>query len=534
MKASVVALMMALSVSALNGSIARAQTRFALLVGHNFGSADEVPLKWAEADAIRMKSVLTEIGNIHPDRAILLRRPDSQSVAQAYARLQGAIFEAKHRGESTLLIFYYSGHADERRLHLSTEFLELSAFEKQLATIGADTVVAIIDACRNDQNPRAVAKGATRASSFAWPRPSPDMPKGYVRLSSAARGEVAQESDDLQGSLFTHHLLSGLRGSADANTDGVVTLNEVYGYGYRRTLADSHRDTHGIQHSELQVALAGRGELSLTYPRRAEANLAFAAELHGHLLVVDDATGRIVAELDPPGGTVERLAVPAGRYRIQLRRGRTTWTGLVKAGGGAAFVRANDLRAQSTVAVSTKGASYDPHPWMLSVGTGVGRASVDGFEAVPMVFWGIGVRLAPRWRAYIDGFLGATNNRQDDVWDLQQIEWGAAAGAEWSPWMTSSYHLWIGGRGGVVGVAQSGERSEMSRLMQAGATALQFEVDEVAIGPQVSLPVSFELHPWTQLGFRVSAEPWVRWLPVDSNTAARWGLMMHASAVVRL
>ncbi|MEM7679060.1 MAG: caspase family protein, partial [Myxococcota bacterium] len=265
---------------------ALAQTRFALLVGHNYGGVDEVPLKWAEADAARMQAVLSEIGNIHPDRAILLQRPDAQAVIRAYVSLQGAILEAKRRGESTLFIFYYSGHADEGHLHLATERVELPAFEKELAGIGADTVVAILDACRNDQNPRAVIKGATRAATFEWPLARPDTPRGYVRLSSAARGEVAQESDALQGSLFTHHLLSGLRGSADFDADGVVTLNEVYGYGYRRTLADSHRDTGGIQHSELQVALSGRGELSLTYPRRAEAKLAFGAELSGHLLIV--------------------------------------------------------------------------------------------------------------------------------------------------------------------------------------------------------------------------------------------------------
>ena len=40
----------------------------------------------------------------------------------------------------------------------------------------------------------------------------------------------------LGGSLFTHHLLSAMRGASDSDGDGQVTLFEAYSYAYERTL----------------------------------------------------------------------------------------------------------------------------------------------------------------------------------------------------------------------------------------------------------------------------------------------------------
>ena len=55
-------------------------------------------------------------------------------------------------------------------------------------------------------------------------------------LASSTASELSQESEALRASYFTHHLLSGLRGAADADRDGRVTLSEAYRYAYNRTL----------------------------------------------------------------------------------------------------------------------------------------------------------------------------------------------------------------------------------------------------------------------------------------------------------
>ena len=47
--------------------------------------------------------------------------------------------------------------------------------------------------------------------------------------SLSTSSDASQESDEIGGSYFTHYLVSGMRGAADANGDQLVTLAEVYG-----------------------------------------------------------------------------------------------------------------------------------------------------------------------------------------------------------------------------------------------------------------------------------------------------------------
>ena len=56
-------------------------------------------------------------------------------------------------------------------------------------------------------------------------------------MAASAGSELAQESDQLGGSVFTHFLQLGLWGLADRNDDGNVSLNEVFDYASERTVA---------------------------------------------------------------------------------------------------------------------------------------------------------------------------------------------------------------------------------------------------------------------------------------------------------
>lgn len=61
----------------------------------------------------------------------------------------------------------------------------------------------------------------------------------------------AHESDRLRSSFFSHHLITGLRGAADADGDERVALSEAYDYAYRQTLRSSGQTT------QLQPPLTG-------------------------------------------------------------------------------------------------------------------------------------------------------------------------------------------------------------------------------------------------------------------------------------
>lgn len=529
MKAGSLALLLTLSAS----TTARAETRFALLVGHNIGHPNEVALRWAEEDARRMQELLVAVGKVDVERAILLRGPTPGDVHEALAGLQVMVDAAKRRQERIVVFFYYSGHADDSALHLGLQTLSISALNARLSGLGADTVVEILDACRNDRTPRATAKGATRAPAFEWPAAHAASPRGFVQLRSASKGEVAQESDDLQGSLFSHHVLSGLRGSADSDRDGVVTLGELHRYGYRRTLESSHRQAAAVQHSELKVDLYGQSELIVTYPREADVRMIFGAEISGHVLIVDDASGRIVAELYSDTGTERELAVPRGRYRVQVRRQGTFRSGLVRADGGSRRVRLAELRPQEALAVMTKGAAFDPHPWEISAAGGVGRAAVAGFDPVPFASIGVTWRWHPRFHLAVRGFVGY-QQADGSPWQLEQFEWGAGAGVDWSFLRAARWDGRVGLRVGVVGVVQAGERADADRLRAVGIESVAVEDSNAGWGPDLAAVLTIDFFPWTQLGFRLAGSPSVRWLRVDGDMTARWGFSGEAGAVIRL
>src|SRR5262245_24709458 len=91
--------------------------RYALVVGANQGGSDRVELKYAVSDAERFAQVMTDIGGVSADNAVLLKEPHVGDLLRALdglkARLTALKAGASQDGR-TELVFYYSGHADDK------------------------------------------------------------------------------------------------------------------------------------------------------------------------------------------------------------------------------------------------------------------------------------------------------------------------------------------------------------------------------------------------------------------------------------
>ena len=144
--------------------------------------------------------------------------------------------------------------------------------------------------------------------------------RGHAFLTSSSATEAAQESDRLQGSYFTHALVSGLRGAADASGDGKVTLNEAYQYAFDETLARTATTQGGAQHPTYDIQMAGSGDVVMTDLRETRAAIVIGPELDGRFFV-RDASGRLVAELGKPKGRTAELGVEPGAYGWSASRG---------------------------------------------------------------------------------------------------------------------------------------------------------------------------------------------------------------------
>jgi hypothetical protein len=397
MRSALAALLLAAPLGAWAG-------RFAVVAGNDHGDPGRPRLWFAEKDAERMHRALRELGDFDPDGTVLLRGKGPAALAQAVKVIEPRIRAAAAKGERTLLLVYYSGHASPGGLEMGGEKLPYDALRALVAGSGAEAKVAVVDAC--EAGTLTQVKGATALPALAFPLPGDDQVSGTAFIASTAIGEQAQESVALGGSFFTHHLEVALRGAGDADADGRVTLSEAFGYTAARTKAGTAATVVGPQHPTYEFKMSGRGDVVLTDLRRAEARLLVRPDPGSTLLL---ARGRdVFAEL--PGPSTELvLALPAGPYRVERRSGEGRARGevMLVAGRTAELPRLEPTRYERA---RSKGG---PEAGLTYVGGAATWLGLPGFRAAP------GLRIALRHE------LGpvALRGRFDYAWGSVTDEW---------------------------------------------------------------------------------------------------------------
>ncbi|MEO0459915.1 MAG: caspase family protein [Myxococcota bacterium] len=289
-----------------------AARRVALLVAHPQGGDGLIPLRYARNDLERMREVLENLGRFAPEDVLTSFGDDA---AQVRERFEAAY--AKLHAPDDIFVFYYSGHAKDGALRLGETRIELVELRRLMAASGADLNIAMLDSCRSGEMTR--LKGASVGPPLAVRVDETVTQNGTVVITASSDTENAQESDAIQGSFFTHYLASGLRGAADDNDDGDVTLSEAYGYAYALTVARTIGTRGGVQHPSYRFDLHGAGQVVLTRLNDRASAVVFPAPLAGSFLVFDKDRRVVIAELDKSAGDAARIAVAPGRYIIKKR-----------------------------------------------------------------------------------------------------------------------------------------------------------------------------------------------------------------------
>jgi len=296
---------------------AQAKT-YLVAIGNNRGSGSEPTLRFAEEDARRFSDVMFQLGRVAPEDGILMRGADAERIRKTLLHMNTRIRQdVAHLSEPSVLVVYYSGHADARGLHPGQTALGFDEVKNIVASSPAAFRLLVIDSCRSGGLTR--VKGAKSAPAFNIMMQQTSKVEGLAMMTSSSTSEDAQESDQLRASFFTHHLNSGLRGAADRNRDGRVSVGEVYTYAYRETLRSSGR-TWQLQHPTFAYDMRGQGEFTLTYLKDAQAQLG---RLHlpknaDYLVFEQSPSGNVVAEV-VVGSQSATLLLPAGSYFVQRR-----------------------------------------------------------------------------------------------------------------------------------------------------------------------------------------------------------------------
>jgi hypothetical protein len=231
--------------------------RRALLIANNQGDDDEVELLYAQSDDRKMADVLGKYGDFKTENITLL-------VEQSADRIRDAIVTTNYRIRQ-----------------------EIQDGDEVLFDVSID------DKLDNE---------------------------GTVFITSSSANEDSQESDQYEGSIFTHHLLSGLLGAADESQDDRISLSEAYKYAHEQTIRTTSHTWVGTQHPTYRYDIKGKGDVIITRLDMDDKNRSLLefVEPGQYLVMKGFKSGPVVAELisSIPG---RKILLRPGRYFVRQR-----------------------------------------------------------------------------------------------------------------------------------------------------------------------------------------------------------------------
>ena len=232
------------------------------------------PLKYADKDALAFHDYLIHEVGVPKEHMTLLT--NDQATLVSMKRSLGTHLKRKAGPKDTVII-YYAGHGapetdatspdgdglekylipyDADPQDLYTTGLPMREVETIFHRLNAERVIFITDSCYSGATGgRTFATAARRAvvSDNFLTRLSKG--KGRIVLTASRAGEVSEERDDLGHGVFTYYLLQGLKGKADFDADGLVTVDEAYSYVSTHVPSVTGQNQHPMRKGEVEGEL---------------------------------------------------------------------------------------------------------------------------------------------------------------------------------------------------------------------------------------------------------------------------------------
>ncbi|MEO8497949.1 MAG: SUMF1/EgtB/PvdO family nonheme iron enzyme [Planctomycetota bacterium] len=147
----------------------------------------------------------------------------------------------KLAGKDDMVVLAFSGHGVhleggsylcpiDAQLDDPVTLVSLEKIYGQMKDSAAALKLILVDACRNDPKLGGQKGLAESTKLFADAIKGDELPKGSILLNSCTAGEVSWEDENFKHGVFMHFLLEGLKGKADDNKSGDVTLSELSKY----------------------------------------------------------------------------------------------------------------------------------------------------------------------------------------------------------------------------------------------------------------------------------------------------------------
>jgi hypothetical protein len=232
------------------------------------------PLRYADKDALAFYDYLTNHIGVPKEQTTLLL--NEQATLMSLKRTLGTELKRK-AGEKDTVIVYYAGHgapeadassgdddglekyivpydADPRDLY--TTALPMREIETIFQRLTPERIIFISDSCYSGATVgRTFATASRRAIVSENFLTRLSKGKGRVVLTASKASEVSEEREDLGHGVFTYYLLEGLKGKADADKDGIVTVDEAYAYVSKKVPEVTGQNQHPVKKGEVEGQL---------------------------------------------------------------------------------------------------------------------------------------------------------------------------------------------------------------------------------------------------------------------------------------
>ena len=213
----------------------------AVIVGNKEYSDDRVPeVSYAHNDAEAFKRFVTEKLGFDADNVIDLRDATKSQLETAFGvkgNAQGLLWRYIDPSGGSDVVVFYSGHgvpgkagrgyllpADSNPDTAELNGYSIDLLYENLGSLSTQSTTVFLDACFSGGSPRGML---IQFASPVYVEADISGGAGLTVLTAASGAQLASWDEKARHGLFTEHLLEGLYGAADADSNGQVTAREA-------------------------------------------------------------------------------------------------------------------------------------------------------------------------------------------------------------------------------------------------------------------------------------------------------------------
>jgi TolB-like protein len=233
-----------------------------LSIGVSRYASPDMDLQFADADAQAMADTIQSAARNGPYREVRTLVLTNEEATRENILGNGLSRFLGRAGPDDVVVLFLAGHgvrdlatgsyyflpSPATASNLVTEGLRMSDLDETLRVIRRNVraVVVLLDTCH------AGALGVAQAPVVSADEVARQMTagEGFFLLAATKPGEESKEQTALAHGAFTYAVLEGLRGNADTDSDGLLTVSELFAYTARRVPSLTQGRQHPYNKSE--------------------------------------------------------------------------------------------------------------------------------------------------------------------------------------------------------------------------------------------------------------------------------------------